>query len=163
MMARTCIAKRPGHDDAEPDAAQTEHRVLLVQAVHRLQQPQLVLVLLATSLGHRNPHRQLGVVRQELVQRRVEQPHRDRQPVHRLEDPEEVLTLQRQQRRQCLLALLVAVGEDQPLDVLAAVTEEHVLGAAQPDALGTEPAGPLGVLRGVGVGPDPRRRASSAC
>ena len=39
----------------------------------------------------------LGLVRQEFVQRRIEQANRDRQAVHRLEDADEVLPLQRQQ------------------------------------------------------------------
>ena len=39
---------------------------------------------------------------------------------------------------------------------------EHVLGAAQADALGAVAAGPRGLLGLVGVGPDPRRRTSSA-
>ena len=47
--------------------------------------------------SQRHPDRQLGQVGQELVQRRVEQPDGDRQAVHRLEDPDEVLALQRQQ------------------------------------------------------------------
>ena len=38
----------------------------------------------ARGLGQRDLDRQLGAVRQELVQRRVEQPDRHRQPVHRL-------------------------------------------------------------------------------
>ena len=46
------------------------------------------------------------------------------------------------------------VGQDQLLDQLPAVAEEHVLGPAQADALGAEPPGPRGVLRGVGVGAD---------
>ena len=65
--------------------------------------------------------------------------------------------LQRQQRGSSgLLALVVVLGEDQPLDELAAVAEEHVLGAAQADALGAEAAGPRGVLGGVGVGAHPQ-------
>ena len=54
------------------------------------------------------------------------------------------------------VARLVVLGQDQPLDVLAPLTQEHVLGAAQPDALAAEPARPLGVLDGVGVGPHPQ-------
>ena len=50
------------------------------------------------------------------------------------------------------VALVVALGQDQPLDELAALAEEHVLGAAQADALGAEPAGPRGVRGVVGVG-----------
>ena len=78
--------EQAGDDHAEPDAAQPEHRVLLVQPVHRLQHPQVALARLAARLGDRHPHRQLGDVGQELVQRRVEQPDGHRQAVHRLED-----------------------------------------------------------------------------
>ena len=46
-----------------------------------------------------------------------------------------------------------SLGEDQVLDQLAALAEEHVLGAAQADARGAEPAGAGGVLGGVGVRP----------
>ena len=99
-------------------------------------------------------------VGQELVQRRVDQPDRDRQAVHRLEDADEVLALQRLQRVERRLPLLVALGEDQLLDELAPVAEEHVLGAAQADALRAEPAGPLGVLGGVGVGAHVERGAA---
>ena len=49
-----------------------------------------------------------------------------------------------------------AVCEDQALDQHPAVAEEHVLGAAQADALRAEPAGPGGVVGGVGVGPHPQ-------
>ena len=51
------------------------------------------------------------------------------------------------------LSVLGALGQDQPLDELAARPEEHVLGAAQADALGPEPAGAGGIRRVVGVGP----------
>ena len=54
------------------------------------------------------------------------------------------------------VARLVVLGQDQPLDVLAPLAEEHVLGAAQADALAAEPAGPLGVLDRVGVRPHPQ-------
>ena len=40
---------------------------------------------------------QVGQVREELVQRRVEQPDRHREPGHRLEQPLEVLLLEREQ------------------------------------------------------------------
>ena len=52
------------------------------------------------------------------------------------------------------LLLVLAVGQDQPLDVLAALAQEHVLGAAQADALAAETTRTLGVFRGVGVGLD---------
>ncbi len=85
------------------------------------------------------------------MERRVDQPDRHRQAVHRLEDAAEVVTLERQQSGQRGLLAGLVVGHDQVLDQLAALAEEHVLGPAQTDALGTETAGPGGVLGGVGV------------
>ena len=49
------------------------------------------------------------------------------------------------------LPRLGGLGEDQPLDDLATLAEEHVLGAAQADALRTEAPRPRGILGGVGV------------
>jgi hypothetical protein len=40
---------------------------------------------------------ELVAIRQELVQRRIQQPDGDRKPCHRLEEPLEVRLLQRQQ------------------------------------------------------------------
>ena len=82
-----------------------------------------------------------------------------------VEDLDEVAALQRQQRVQRGLPARVVLGQDEPLDELAALAEEHVLGAAQADAPRAEPAGPRAVLAGVGVGAHPqaaplRRRAS---
>ena len=143
--------------DAEADAAEPEHRVLLVQPPDRLEQ----LLVRARPCSSRSSssatlHRQVGEVGEELVQRRVDQPDRHRQPVHRLEDPGEVVALQRQQRGQGGLLAGLVLGDDEVLDQLAAVAEEHVLGAAQADALGAEPAGPGGVLGGVGVRAHPQ-------
>ena len=90
------------------------------------------------------------------MQRRVDQPDRHRQAVHRLEDPAEVVALQRQQLGQRGLLPASSLGDDQVLDELAALAEEHVLGAAQADALGAEPPGPGGVLGGVGVRAHPQ-------
>ena len=77
---------------------------------------------LPARLGQRHPDRQLGDVRQELVQRRIARadPDRGRQPVHRGEDLQEVPPLQGKQGLQRLLALLVVLGEDQPLHILRA-------------------------------------------
>ena len=89
--------------------------------------------------------RQLGllrlvVVRQELVQRRVEQADRHRLALQRAEDAGEVVALERQQlgeRR--LRASSSVVGQDHLAHRVDAVAlEEHVLGAAQADALGAE-------------------------
>ena len=103
--------------------------------------------------GERDLDRELGQVGQELVQRRVEQPDRGRQPVHGLEDLHEVAALQRLQRVQCRLPRRVVVGQDEPLDELPPLAEEHVLGAAQADALRAESDRAGRVLAVVGVGP----------
>ena len=81
---------------------------------------------------------QLLDVGEELVQRRVEQADGDGQAVHRLEDALEVGALQLLELGERLVFLDRAVGEDEPLHERQAVAEEHVLGAAEADALGAE-------------------------
>jgi hypothetical protein len=132
--------------------AQAEHRVLLVHALHRRQQLALSLLALPTGVGDGQLDRQLGQVGQELVERRVDQPDRHRQAVHRLEDLEEVFALQGQQLGERVLLAGFVVRDDEVLHELPALAEEHVLGAAQADALGAEAARAGGVVGGVGVG-----------
>ena len=92
---------------------------------------------------------QLVVGRQELVQRRVDQPDGDRQPVHRLEEPAKSArcsgsSSSRASRRSgSSRARIMRLHHRQPLGL-----EEHVLGAAQADALGPERARALGVRAG---------------
>ena len=109
----------------------------------------------AERLGPRHPGGEVVQRRQELVQRRVDEPDDDGAAVHGREDLGEVLPLPREQGVQRGLRSLVVGGEDQPLDQAPPVAEEHVLGAAQPDSLCAEPAGAGSVLGGVGVGVDP--------
>ena len=109
---------------AEAAAARPEHRVRLVQRLDPLPQP-LVGRLLERG--------------EELVQRRVEQPDRHRQPGHRLEDALEVALLERQQPVERRAARRLVVREDHLLDDgQALLAEEHVLGPAEPDPLGAE-------------------------
>ena len=143
--------EQPRDHQAQSHTAQTQHRVRLVQTSHRAQQSQVGLVRLALLLGHGHPNGQFGEVGQELVQGRVDQPDRHRQPVHDLEDADEVLTLQRQQCCQCGLPLRVVFGEDELLDVLLAVAEEHVFRAAQANALATHAPTARGVVGGIGI------------
>ena len=90
--------------------------------------------------------------RQELVQRRVEEPDRHRQPGHRLEDPLEVGLLDRQEPFERRAPLLLVAGEDHlPHDRQPLLGHEHVLGAAEADALGAELARLRRVLGRVGV------------
>ena len=139
---------------AEPDAPQAEHGVLLLQAPDGGQQALGLLVHLARGPGHRGPHGQLGEVGQELVQRWVDQAHGDGQPVHLLEDGVEIGSLQGQEGVEGGLALLVGLGQDQLLDQLAPLAQEHVLGAGQADTLGPVQPCPAGVLGHVGIGPN---------
>ena len=114
--------------EPEPAAARAEHRVRLVQR--------------ADPGAHRLVGRLL-LGRQELVQRRVEQPDRHRQAGHRLEDALEVGLLERQQPVErgaaagLVSARIISCIDRQPL-----LAEEHVLGAAEADALGAELARP---------------------
>ena len=69
--------------------------------------------------------------------------------------PGEILALHGQQLVERLPARLLIARQNHRLHVRDAILgEEHVLGAAQPDAFGAELAGGLGVARNVGVGAD---------
>ena len=95
-------------------------------------------------------------MRQELVQRRIEQADGHRQSGHDLEQLDEVLTLRGQQLGKRLAASLLVLGEDHLAHGDdAALLEEHMLGAAEPDALGAEGARLAGVGRRVGIGAHP--------
>ena len=90
--------------------------------------------------------------RQKLVQRRVEQADRHRQPGHRLEDRLEVGLLEREEPVERVAAAFLVAGEDHLLhDGQPLLAEEHVLGAAEADALRAELARLRGVLGVVGV------------
>ena len=97
------------------------------------------------------------------MQRRVERADGHRALAHHAEDAREVVALHRQQLGERLLAVLDGVGEDHLAhrgDAVAA--EEHVLGAAEADALGAERDG-VGALVGlVGVGAHQQPALSSA-
>ena len=74
------------------------------------------------------------------MQRRVEQADGDGQAVHRLEDALEVGALELLELVERGASSAAVVGEDEPLHERQAVAEEHVLGAAEADALGAEAA-----------------------
>jgi len=130
------------HVDAQAHAAQAQHRVLLAQALHRLQHLALLLeqvaqlrraaaVQLQPGLQRHHLALQRVVVGEELVQRRVDEADGHRQPVHGAEQAVEVLPLERQQQLQALGLLRRVLGEDHPLhDGQPLGLEEHVLGAA---------------------------------
>ena len=162
---------------AEPAAAQPEHRVLLVQALDRGQE---LLVLLGGATGRLGPgdlDQLVLEVGQELVERRVDQPDDHRQPVHRAEDALEVALLEdlelghRRVEGRDRLGLVGGQGgagrpsrlgpgggvgdEDRAAhDLEPLALAEHVLRPAQADALGAVAAGHGRLLGLVGVGPD---------
>ena len=115
------------------------------------------LLELLEVVAHLDPRaldllRDLRLVRQELVQRRVEQADRDRQPRHLLEEALEVLLLERQELVERGAARVLLVGHDHRAHLrLALRRHEHVLGPAEADPLGAELARLARVLRRVGV------------
>ena len=127
-------AVEAGLQNAEAHAARAQHRVRLPPELGRAQQ----LRLRVAEPFLRLLDEQLLDVGEELVQRGVEQPHRDRQAVHRLEDPDEVGLLLRAQLLECGVFVGGVVGEDHALHDREPVAEEHVLGAAEADALRAE-------------------------
>ena len=81
-----------GMQQPEPHAARAEHRVALLERAHALELRARARRARASPRSARLGEvlDELGAVGQELVQRRVEQPDRDRQALHRLEQPLEV-------------------------------------------------------------------------
>ena len=87
------------------------------------------------------------------MQRRVEEPDGHRQAVHRVDDRRKVGLLHHVEFVQDLALVGRVVAEDQSADQLEPLFgQEHVLGAAQPDAVGAEVTRVRSVVGGVGVG-----------
>ena len=113
-----------GIEDAEAAAARPQHRVGLVEGADPARH------LLRLRLLER---------RQKLVQGRIEQPDRHRQAAHRLQDPLEVLLLEREQAVERLAALVLRGGHDhRPDERESLLGHEHVLRPAEADPLGAE-------------------------
>ena len=135
-------------ENGETAAAETEHRIEFGE----LRDARLQLFGRHAEVGGDGGNL-VGVGRQELVQRRIEQPHGDGQPGHDLEQLLEIGALHRQDLGERGAAPGGVFGEDHLAhgeDALG--VEEHVLGAAQADALGAELARLTCIARGVGVG-----------
>ena len=125
-----------------------EHRVELVQVGGARAQ------FFSADAHHFGDFGDFGVgMGQEFVQGRVEQPDRHRQPVHDLEQFGEIPPLDRQQFGQRGAPARFGVGEDHFAHRdNAFALEEHMLGAAKPDALGAEAARHARVGGGLRVG-----------
>ncbi|MNZ99109.1 hypothetical protein D3C78_1184200 [compost metagenome] len=92
-------------------------------------------------------------LRQEFVQRRVEQADRHRQAVHDLEQFGEIRTLHRQKLvERCPPALFTFRKDHLTHHMDAVALEEHMFGAAQPNTLSAKGAGGAGVSRRIGIG-----------
>src|SRR6266550_11664 len=125
---------------AAPMIARSQHRVDFLELPHPpkrcLELGQVPSPEESSEERERTPQsldlqHQLLAVGQKLVQRWVEQPDRYRQPVHRLEDSLEVLSLERKQVVQGSVLLLDGLGHDhRPHLRLTSGLHEHVLGAA---------------------------------
>ena len=148
---------RIGNGDAA--AAEAEHRIELGQLLRAAGE---LLRVGAHGLGHLGDL--LLAVRQEFVQRRIEQADGDRPAVHDLEQLDEIGALHRQQLGERGAARFLVVGEDHLAHRLDAVlVEEHVLGAAEPDAFGAEAHAPRAASAGVSaLARTPSLRALSA-
>ena len=139
-----------GIGDVQAAAAVAHHGVELMEAVNGVAQVLLRDVhLLGQGLD-------IGVViGQELMEGRVEQADGDGLAHHGLINILKVLLLHGLDLGQGPLALLHRLGHDHLADGGNAVgIKEHMLGAAQADALRAEVLGLAGVLGSVGVGAD---------
>ena len=174
-MARVWILTKSGIDQAQAAAAQTQHGVLLV---HRLDGRQQLAVLGRGGVaGARHLDQLVLEVGQELVERRVDEPDHHGQTVHGLEDALEVALLEHLQlghrgveggHRLGVVGVQGLAGGTPVLgprggaghedgaahDLEPVALAEHVLGAAEADALGAVAARLGGLLWLVGVGPD---------
>ena len=89
------------------------------------------------------------------MQRRVEETYGHRQPVHHLEDPDEILSLHGKDLLEGLFPPLCVVRQDHLAYRLHSLRlEEHVLRADESDPFGTELERHAGIGRRIGIGPD---------
>ena len=139
-----------GEGDAQATAPVPHHGIELVKLRHAAFHDAAVHT---QDLGHL-PLARL-ILRQELVQGWIQQADVHGQAVHGGEDALEILALHGQQLGQGVLPAFGVGGEDHLAHGEDAIPlEEHVLGAAEADALSPEGSGDGGIVRGVGVGAD---------
>ena len=136
--------------DAETAAPVAQHGVELMERFD-----------LCLDFAHRHLHLPCHLLlvfffmRNKFMEGRIKEADGDAESLHRLEDAVEIFPLHREELGQGLLSAGQIIGEDHLAHGLDPVAfKEHVLGAAEADALGAEIAGHLRVMRRVGVGPD---------
>ena len=141
---------------ALPTWVKTGGRLSCGTARHSPSRVQQLPVLLGSAVpGQGDLDRHVVKVRQELVQRRVDQPDGDRQAVHGLQDLHEVAALQWLERVEGRLPSGLVLGEDAEIERSWRRSPRGT--RSRPDqahAAATEPARPRAVLAGVGVGVD---------
>ena len=154
-----------GEEEAQPAAAETEHRVSLANLIDVLEQSPLLvdfveqMVHLDHCLGLFQTHLEFGElaqqfidVGQEFMKRRIQQPNGNRKPGHLAEDADEVAALQRKQFLERLLARAHAIGEDHLAHGgESLIAKEHMLGAAEADAFSAKAARRLRIQRRVAI------------
>ena len=139
-----------GISNSQTAATVAHHGVELMQADNNVVQ----LLSGHTHIGSQSSD-VLCLGGQELMQRRVQITDGHRTVAHDAVHGSEVGLLERLNLGQSSLALLNGTGADHLADSLNAVlSEEHMLGTAQTDALGTHVNSVLSVLRVISVGHD---------
>ena len=142
-----------GVDDPQPAAAVAQHGVHFFQLFHPADDGFLRdAEAFGELIGQAGLLVQV-VFGEELVQRRVEQADRDRAALHLAEQAGKVVPLEGEQFGQGFFAGFPRLGHDHLADFVE-VLEEHVLGAAQADPLGTEGDGGGRLVGLVGVRAD---------
>jgi len=126
-----------------------EHRVLFVQFVHA---PRDLVRAHADFVGQRA----LGgvILRQEFMQRWIEQTNRGRSSFERFENADEIALLIRQQLGQRFFPIVRFARQDHLAHGVDAIAlEKHVFGPAKTNAAGAKCHRIFHLLRRIGVGP----------
>ena len=158
-IARACIANRPGIGDAEADPAQAEHRVGLVQPLHRVEQ----LCASCSAARRARPRqghldRQLGAGRagtRAAAGRAAGSSPAGRPSPRGCSTKSSRCSGSSASRAACLL--VVGLGEDQVARRASRRSPRNMCSVRhRPMPCGAEAPGPGRVLGGVGVGPHPQ-------
>ena len=125
----------------------TQHRVMLAKRFH-------TFLDLLNGHAHSLSHFLLTfqIVRNELMQRRIEQTNGNRTSGHSLEDTLKVLFLIRKDLRQRFLTTFSVLGQDHLTHSFDLLTfEEHMLRTAKANTNGTEATSDRSVVRRISV------------
>ena len=136
-----------GINDRQPAAAEAEHRIALGQLLHARGEP-----IGRHAKRRRNFANALLVMRQEFVQRRIEETDGHRPAGHRFEDADKIRALMREEFAKRLGARGFGLGDDHLAHRYdARWIEEHVFGPAKADAFGAKLHRDIRILGTIGV------------